>query len=221
MAVNIQELLGEVKEGDALDNIARTYRLTEMQRNFVREFVKNGGQRIKALLAAGYRPEDRAIIEDKSNKSIKAQKARTNISVQGTVIMKNPKIINAIKEYSQVYVNERKSEIENDVYKVARIRATYDVRKLADSFTGYSPEDIAEKIKALSEEDALCIDNVEFRYFGSKAEKFTAKITFADKDKSIALLSKLTGLLVEKKEVHNVGDKAPQININVMQQNNT
>jgi len=218
MAVNIQELLGEVSDGDALEKIARALKLTEMQKNYVHEFVKNGGQRVKAAIAAGYSPEDRAYAEDKSDKSQRAVKARATFNVQAYTLMKNPKIVTAIQEYAKVYVSQRKTAIENDVFRVAQIRATYDIRKLADSFTGYSPEDIAEKIKNLTEEESLCIDNVEFRYYGSQAQKFSAKITFADKDKSLALLSKLSGMLVDKKEITNIGDKAPQINIQVVNQ---
>lgn len=218
MAVNLNELLGEVSSGDALEAIAKTHKLTEKQKEYVREYVRNGGNRQKAVLFAGYKSEDRVMIEDKSDKSDAAVASRKAVAVQASILMRNDKIKAAIEEYGSIYKNERRSEIENDVFRIARVRATYDPRRLVDSFVGYSPEEIAEKIKALPEEDALCIDGIDFQYYGKDANKFVAKIRFADRDKSVAHLSKLTGMLVEKKEVTNIGDKAPQINIQVLNQ---
>lgn len=216
MAVNIQKLLEEVSTVDALENIARTHQLTENQKIFVREFVQTGGQKTKAMLSAGYIAEKRAMIEDKTDKSPEAVRARASLSVQGTALMKSPKVQLAIQEYSKVYQSERRNEIETDVFRTAKLRATYDIRRMTDSFIGKSPEDIADRIKGMTEEDAMCIDSITFKYWGKDADKFTADIKFADKDKSIALLAKLAGLMVEKKEVTNIGDKAPQINIQVL-----
>jgi phage terminase small subunit len=201
--------------GKAIERIAKVLRLTEQQRDFVKYYVHNGGQRQKAALQAGYQAHNRELIEDRSNKSPEALAARNTMGVTCNIVMRNPKVKTAIAQYQEVYIQERKNEIEEDVYKIAQLRATYDIRDSIDAMVGYSPEEIAGKIKALPEETAYCIDAVEFKYWGSNTQKFTANIKYADRQRSMEFLSKLTGILVDKKEVHNTGAKTPAINIAV------
>jgi phage terminase small subunit len=222
MAVDVKELLGlDEDSGSALERIARQYRLTDLQKNYVKHYVANNGNRTKAMLAAGYQSEHKELIEDRTNKSDAAKKARTTLSVTGTNLMQNRKILKAIEEYKDCYVAERRSDIEQDVYRVAQIRAFYDIRDMVDTVVGYSPDEVAEKIRRLPEEAALCIDNIKFNYHGKDADRFTVDIKFADRQKNIEFLSKLTGLMVEKKEVHNTGTRLPQINIGIMQKDGT
>lgn len=218
MAIDIQALLGEenLNAEEVLDKVARVYRLTDKQKLFVKYYTENGNHRGPALLKAGYQSENRELIEDKSNKGSAATRARATLSLTGTTLLKNKKIQNALKEYAVAFARQKKGSIEGDVYRVAQLRATYDIRQMADCVVGNSPEEIAEKLKALPEETAMCIDGFTFKYHGAQAQQFTVDFKFADRDKSIQLLSKLAGLLVDKKEVKHDGTSMPAINIAVL-----
>jgi len=217
MAINAKELLGlDEDSGSALERIARQYRLTDLQKNYVKYYVANNGNRTKAMLAAGYQADHKDMILDRTNKSDAAQKARTTLSVTGVQLMKNKKILKAIGEYKDCYVSERRGDIEENVYRIAQLRASYDIRDIVDTIIGYSPEEIAQKVKALPEDLALCVDSIQFKYWGKDADRFTVDIKFADRQKNIEFLSKLTGMMVDKKEVKNVGNQMPTINIGIM-----
>lgn len=207
--------LANEASGSAIERIARTLSLTDNQRDFVKYYVHTGGQKRKAALLAGYMSHVKEIIEDRTNKSPEALAARQSLSVSINTLMRNSKIKKGIAQYQEVYIDERKGEIEQDVYKIAQIRATYDIRDFVDAMVGFSPDEIAGKVKALPEEVAYCIDAIEFKYWGSNTQKFTANIKYADRQRSIEFLSKLTGLLVDKREVHNTGNTMPTINLAV------
>lgn len=215
--VNYTSLLpGDEDPNSLLQRIARTYKLTNNQRLFVKYYVEYNGNRMKALVDAGYSAHNKALVTDKSNKSEAAVKARTSLSVTGSILMKNKKIQKALQEYRESYVAEKKKDIEADVYRIAQTRATYDFRDFADVIVGDNPEEIRGKIKELPIELALCIDSATVKYHGSQAQKFSVDFKFADRDKSIALLSKLTGLMIDKKEVKHEGQQMPTINIAVL-----
>ena len=215
--VNYTTLLqGHEDPNSLLQRIARTYKLTENQRLFVKYYVEYNGNRMKALIDAGYGSHNKALVTDKNNKSEQAVKARTTLSVTGSILMKNKKIQKALQEYRESYVSEKKKDIEADVYRLAQTRATYDFRDFADVIVGDSPEEIAQKLRELPQELAVCIDSMSFKYHGSQAQKFTVDFKFADRQKSIEFLSKLTGLMVDKKEVKHEGQQMPTINIAVL-----
>lgn len=213
MGVSLQELTGAPKDPEeALEQITRTYSLSDRQKWFVYHYVRTGGDRKKSALEAGYSSDKRYIIEDVTNRSDEAMRARNTLSVTTVNLMKNQKITQAIDEFKNVYNNQQKNEIEDDVYRLAQLRANYDLRKFADVLTGNSPEEVAEKLKHIPEEMAVCIDSVQFKYHGKDADKFTVDFKFADRQKSIEFLSKLTGMMVDRKEVK-TESTMPQINI--------
>lgn len=214
MGVSIQELVGKPKDPEqAIVDIGRTHGLTSRQRDFVYHYIRTGGDRKKAALEAGYMAETRYIIEDVTNKSDAASRARNSLHVSASSLLKNKKVKAAIAEFEKIYQTNQRDEIEDDVYRLSKIRANYDIRKFADVMVGESPEEIAEKLKHIPEEMALCIDSVQFKYHGKDADKFTVDFKFADRQKSIEFLSKLTGMMVDRKEVKNTGNQMPQINI--------
>jgi hypothetical protein len=217
MPVSIQELTGPPEDPEeALDRLVKSLGLSDRQKMFVYHYVRNGGDRRMAALEAGYHADKRYLISDATNKSKEAVKARNSLSVSMTTLMKNPKVTQAIDEYRQIYNSRQKTEIEKDVYRLAKVRANYDIRSFADMMVGESPEEIAEKLKQIPEEMSVCIDSITFKYHGKDADKFTVDFKFADRQKSIEFLSKLTGLMVDKKEVKNTGTQMPQINIAFM-----
>ena len=216
MAVNTTKLLGKEESGKVLDRLAITYKLTEAQKNYVHYFVETGGDRMTSLLKAGYSPDKKDIALDRRNKSAEAKAARSSLSVHGSILMKNKKILQAIKEYKEVFKDERRREIEQDVYRITKLRATYNPKDMICSLFGDSPEEIVEKFKQLPDDVAVCIDGIDYKYHGSQAQKFTVSFKLADRDKNIALLAKLTGMMVDRKEVEHKGNAMPTINIAVM-----
>lgn len=213
MGVSLQELTGQPKDPEeALDQIVRTYSLSDRQKWFVYHYVRTGGDRKKSALEAGYSADRRYLIEDPMNRSDEAMRARNSLSVSTTNLMKNQKVTQAIAEFKDAFNNQQRNEIEDDVYRLAQLRAKYDLRKFADVLVGDSPEEVAEKLKHIPEEMAVCIDSVQFKYHGKDADKFTVDFKFADRQKSIEFLSKLTGMMVDRKEVK-TESSMPQINI--------
>jgi hypothetical protein len=216
MGVSIQELKGQKEDPQtALNRLGKEYSLNERQKSYIHHFVINGGKRKEAALEAGYLRDKRHLIEDTTNKSDAAQKARATIGVTTTNIMKNPKIKQAIEEYEEIYKDRERSEVEGDVFRIAKLRANYDIREFADTLTGDSPEEVADKIRNLPEDLAVSVDSISFKYWGKDADKFSVDIKFADRQKSIDFLAKLTGLMVDKKEVKQTGGM-PSVNITLL-----
>lgn len=206
----------ETSRGKIVD-VAVKYKLTNMQKIFVKSMVATGGNKVESARLAGYKDgsEDTENFNLLSEKE-KQQVTRSKLTFNASVLLRNEKIVNAIKEYGALYKEDRRDELEHDIYRIAKIRATYDPRKLIDTLVGATPEEIKEKIQALDEETALCIDGVEFRYYGSNANRFTCTMKWASRDTALTTLSKLSGLMVEKKEVNNIGNAMPTINIAVL-----
>lgn len=218
MAVNINKLINARGEGpsNVLERLALVYKLTEGQKRFVHHYVETDGNRFLALMKAGYLPDKKEMILDKRDKSEDAKKARVQAGVHVNVLLKNRKITNAIEEYKDAYKDERRKEIEHDVYYITKLRATYNPKDAICAMLGDSPEEIVEKFKQLPDDVAVCIDGIEYNYHGSQAQKFSVKFKLADRDKNIALLAKLTGMMVDRKEVEHTGNVMPTINIAVM-----
>lgn len=215
MAVSIEDLIGKQEDPEeALLRLQKEFSLADRQRDFVYHYVRTNGNRKQAALEAGYLADKRNLIEDDFNQGEAALKARNSLAVTTTNLMKHPKITQALAQFEEIYKNRKKSNIEKDVYRISQLRATYDIREFADAIVGDSPEVIAQKIRDLPEDLAVAVDNVEFKYWGKDADRFTVNFKFADRQKSIEFLSKLTGLMVDKKEITNKG--MPTINIAVL-----
>lgn len=216
----IKELTGDISNEKALQRISNKYRLAPLQENFVKVFVeKYGGEskkRARAYMDCGYMAEKKDLYFDFANTSEEAKNIRKIVSVAVYNMMKKPKMQNAVAEYKEIYIKSQKKGIEDDVYRITRLRATYDIRQMADVVTGGSPEEIADKLKRLDEETAFCIDGFDFKYHGKDADKFTVTFKFADRDKAVDRLSKLTGMMVDRKEVKHEGSVMPQINISIL-----
>jgi hypothetical protein len=220
--VDIQKLVSNKENsGQTLERIAKVHKLTEMQRSFVREYVYLGADgspsaKRKAYLKAGFLSEHRAIVEDVTNKSPEAQKARKLMGVNLSVLMHKPKIRLAIEEYKKIYQAERRKDIEIDVHRLIHLRATYSIKDMVGLLLGDTKEEVVEKVKQLPDDVAACVDSVIFKYWGKDNGAFTVEFKFADKDKNLERLGKLAGLWVEKKEVEHKGNTTPQINIQVL-----
>jgi hypothetical protein len=217
MAVNIKNLTNSKEETteEALDRLSNTYKLSDHMKRFVYEYTKNGGNRTTALLDAGYLASRRKMIEDREDKSDEAKKARAQLSITGSQLMKHKKVQRALEEFGEIYKASIRGDIERDVYRIARLRATYDIRDMIETVIGNNPDEIVEKVKELPEDVALCIDSISFKYWGKDANQFSVDIKFADRQKNIEFLSKLAGFMIDRKEVKNTGTM-PAINIAVM-----
>jgi len=217
MAVSIDKILGKKEDPEeALTRLQKEFSLSDKQRDFVYHYVRTDGNRRVAGMDAGYVADKRALIEDEYNQSVAAKKARNVMGVTTTTLMKNPKIKNAIAQFESIYKNRKKSEVQDDVYKNTHLMATYDIRDFADALVGDSAIEIAEKIRNLPEDVSKAITGIEFKYLGKDADRFVANFKFADRHKSMEFLAKLTGMLVDRKEINNVGNSLPTINIAVM-----
>lgn len=218
MPVSTKKLLGmaepeKVDLDEEIARLAREYSLTDRQKQFVHHYVLTSGQKTVAAVRAGYGKYGDRIL-DKRDKSEEMKKARSVLAVQVANLMKNPKIREAIDQFSVIWKGAERSNIEADVFRVAKLRAMYDIREFADTLVGYSPDDIAEKLKALPEDLAVAIDSFSFKYWGKDADRFTVDIKFADRQKSIEFLTKLTGLTDREKDKEGgAGNRMPTINI--------
>lgn len=221
MGINVKNMLGATEESteEALDRIAKTYKLGDKMKRFVYEYTRNGGNKTQALLEAGYLSDSREIIEDRSNKSEAAKRARQSLSLTGYRLLNHKKVTNALEEFAEVFKSSVRGDVEKDVYRIARLRATYDIADAIDVLNSERPEEIVQSIKELPEEIRLSIDSITYKYYGKDADRFAVEIKYADRQRSIEFLSKLAGLMVDRKEVRNIGDSMPTINIAVMNQN--
>lgn len=179
-----------------LQEITQKYKLTSRQSKFIETFVRTGGDRAESLRIAGYNVKN-----------------RNSGNVLASNILKNPKIQNALEEYKEVFVGDRRNQIESDVYNILQARANMDVRKFADVLNG-TQEEVIEKLKALPDELAPLIDGFELKWYGNSNPKLSVVLKWANREKAIEQLTKLTGLLIEKKEVNHTGNM-PTINIAV------
>lgn len=218
----MQKSLTQLVRDDKLDpdavlvKIATDLRLNHQQREFIKNYVENGGDKCKAALDAGYASNQKQYWYDRSNKSPEAIAGRTGILTTANALMNNKKVENGIHQYMDVYKLVRMNKIESDVYRISQLRATYDIRDMIETIVGTTPEEIVEKVKQLNDEQAVCIDSIVYDYKGKDANQFVVTCKFADRDKSLGMLAKLNGMMVDKKEVHNTGSNMPTINIAVL-----
>lgn len=222
--IDIQQLTtSKESPSEVMLRIQKKYGLSEKQIAFVHELAKNeGGSKVEAALAAGYAANQRELVLSKDTKNPLYRNAYASVSVTMYAVYNNPKVRKALEEYKASYKTVKRSEIESDVYQLAKLRAMFDLRDVVDTVIGYSPEEIVEKIKALPAEASMCIDSIEFKYWGKDADRFTANIKFADRQKNLEFLSKLTGLFTDKKDEQEKSDrKMPTINIAIIGNDST
>ena len=218
----MQKSLTQLVRDEKLDpdaillKISADLRLTRQQIDFVKHYVENGGDKYKAALEAGYASKAAKYWYDRKDKSPEAISGRASVQTITNNVMNNKKVENAIHQYADVYQIVRRNKIESDVYRMSQLRATYDIRDMIETIVGTTPEEIVEKVKALSDEQAVCIDSITYDYKGKDANQFVVTCKFADRDKSLGMLAKLNGMMVDKKEVHNTGSNMPTINIAVL-----
>jgi len=217
MGVSLKQAIHDEKldKDTALKRIMNTYKLTDRQAKFVQIYVEKGERRDDAALQAGYAAKYKEMYYHGRGKPEFAAQ-RSMVQTIAKSVIENKSVQNAIREYQEIWKLAIRNEAENDVYRITKIRATYDIRDMVDTIVGDSTEEIVEKVKALTDDQAFCIDDITIDYKGKDANRFTVKVKFADRDKNVALLAKLAGMLVDKKEVTNIGDTMPTINIAVL-----
>jgi flagellar motility protein MotE (MotC chaperone) len=210
---------GDESAEDALGRVCKKFGLTQKQAKFVHEYTRNGKtDKMRAALLAGYSSKNYDLLMSGDKKNPLYKKALVSLQIMVYAQLRNPKIIRALAEYEDAFKEEKRKDIEDDLYRLAQLRAFFDLRKVVDTVVGYSPEEIADKIKKLPLEAAMCIDSIEFKYWGKDADRFTANIKFADRQKNLEFLSKLTNMIGNVKDADSKKSetKMPTINIAIV-----
>jgi phage terminase small subunit len=168
--------------------------LTDMQRAFIREYLKNGGNGAKAAIAAGY--------------------SKAGAAVAASRMLQQPTIAAAIFEGKERQNGRVEGAVGSEVLSPERVLTEVSYIAYSDPLAALDDSGMPRPLKDIPEPVRRSISGIKVKVTDEGAAIIEFK--FWDKPKGLEMLGKRLGLFRDKVELSGEGGEPLQIVVNTL-----